>query len=204
MAIPHVEVDDLSAVSWTALWEAGFRGCIFDKDNTITEPYQLTLEPSAAKGLEECRKAFHGNIVLYSNSAGLQQFDPNGEEAMKLEAALGIPVLRHRQKKPAGDAEDIEKHFGCDASKIIMIGDRYLTDVAFGNRLGMLTIRQKPFTSSGEPVAVRAARLVEESFVAQCLHRGVVAPKHPLLRTLDKGVLMNCSAIENGGRRGVC
>ena len=37
-----------------------------------------------------------------------------------------------------------------------MIGDRYATDVAFGNRLGMLTIRPKPFTLSGEPLAVRA------------------------------------------------
>jgi phosphatidylglycerophosphatase GEP4 len=37
-----------------------------------------------------------------------------------------------------------------------MIGDRFLTDVAFGNRLGMLTIRPEPFTSEGETKAVRA------------------------------------------------
>ena len=39
-----------------------------------------------------------------------------------------------------------------------MIGDRYLTDIAFGNRLGMLTIRPQPFTSNGEPKTVRAVR----------------------------------------------
>jgi phosphatidylglycerophosphatase GEP4 len=37
-----------------------------------------------------------------------------------------------------------------------MIGDRYLTDIVFGNRLGMLTIRPAPYTSAGEPKAVRA------------------------------------------------
>ena len=37
-----------------------------------------------------------------------------------------------------------------------MIGDRYMTDIAFGNRLGMLTIRPEPFTSAGETKAVRA------------------------------------------------
>ena len=37
-----------------------------------------------------------------------------------------------------------------------MIGDRFLTDVAFGNRLGMLTIRPMPFTSAGEPKTVQA------------------------------------------------
>jgi hypothetical protein len=35
-----------------------------------------------------------------------------------------------------------------------MVGDRYLTDVVFGNRLGMLTVRPTPFTSAGEPKAV--------------------------------------------------
>jgi hypothetical protein len=39
-----------------------------------------------------------------------------------------------------------------------MIGDRFLTDVVFGNRNGMLTIRPAPFTSQGEPKAVLAVR----------------------------------------------
>lgn len=34
-----------------------------------------------------------------------------GKEAAVLEAALGIPVLRHREKKPSGGSEDIEQHF---------------------------------------------------------------------------------------------
>ena len=36
-----------------------------------------------------------------------------GEVAEKLEAALGIPVLRHTEKKPAGGPQDLERHFGC-------------------------------------------------------------------------------------------
>ena len=39
-----------------------------------------------------------------------------------------------------------------------MIGDRFMTDIAFGNRLGMLTIRPEPFTSAGETKTVRAVR----------------------------------------------
>lgn len=33
--------------------------------------------------------------------------------AEKLEKDLGIPVLRHTEKKPAGGPEALEKHFGC-------------------------------------------------------------------------------------------
>lgn len=43
----------------------------------------------------------------------------------------------------------------CSTSKLIMIGDRYLTDVVYGNRHGMLTIRPTPLTTAGEPFAVR-------------------------------------------------
>ena len=112
MAIPHLEVEDLREVRWGDLRAAGFQGCIFDKDNTLTEPYRLELQPSAAESLAECHAAFDGRIVLYSNSAGLEQFDPEGEEAEALEKALGVPVLRHKEKKPAGGPEDVEKHFG--------------------------------------------------------------------------------------------
>lgn len=48
----------------------------------------------------------------------------------------------------------------CKAEQLIMVGDRYLTDVVFGNRNGMLTIRPAPFTSRGEPKAVLLVRLV--------------------------------------------
>ncbi len=40
-----------------------------------------------------------------------------------------------------------------------MVGDRYMTDVVFGNRLGMLTIRPAPLTWDGEPQTVKMVRL---------------------------------------------
>lgn len=39
-----------------------------------------------------------------------------------------------------------------------MIGDRYLTDVVYGNRHGLLTIRPAPLTLEGEPSAVLLVR----------------------------------------------
>lgn len=188
MAVPHLEVADLRQVRWDALAAAGFRGCIFDKDNTLTEPYRLELHPSAAAALADCTAAFDGRVVLYSNSAGLEQFDPEGTEAAALEAALGVPVLRHREKKPAGGPEDVERHFGCPAHRLIMIGDRYLTDIAFGNRLGMLTIRPEPFTAEGETRTVRAARAVEGALAGRSRAAGVPPPPHPLVPEGPQGL----------------
>lgn len=36
---------DISGIDWRKLKEVGFKGVIFDKDNTITEPYQLKVCP---------------------------------------------------------------------------------------------------------------------------------------------------------------
>lgn len=182
LAVPHVETPDLRNIKWDELKRAGFEGCVFDKDNTLTEPYAMEVHPFASQALTECIRVFgREKVVLYSNSAGLAQFDPEGKEAERMEEALGLVVLRHREKKPGGGAEDVEAYFGCSADRLIMVGDRYLTDVAFGNRLGMMTIRPRPITLKGEPVAVRVSRWVEEKFVASCAAKGVQAPGHRLL-----------------------
>jgi predicted HAD superfamily phosphohydrolase YqeG len=43
----------------------------------------------------------------------------------------------------------------CKAEELVMVGDRYMTDVVFGNRLGMMTIRPAPLTWDGEPSTVK-------------------------------------------------
>jgi phosphatidylglycerophosphatase GEP4 len=42
---------------------------VFDKDNTLTLPYELQIHPTALEGLEDCRKII-GNIAILSNSIG--------------------------------------------------------------------------------------------------------------------------------------
>ncbi|KAK9832040.1 hypothetical protein WJX81_001093 [Elliptochloris bilobata] len=180
LALPHLSVPSIDSLDWGALARAGFRGCVFDKDNTLTAPYASAVAPALAPALERCRVAFEGRLVLFSNSAGLAQFDPEGSEAEALEAALGIPVLRHAEKKPAGSAVEAEAHFGCPAERLVMVGDRYLTDVVFGNRNGLLSVRVAPIQLAGEPTAVSLARRVEDYCVARWWRQGHKAKPHPL------------------------
>eukprot|EP00882_Tetradesmus_deserticola_P024101 GHRQ01026327.1.p2 GENE.GHRQ01026327.1~~GHRQ01026327.1.p2 ORF type:complete len:135 (-),score=48.50 GHRQ01026327.1:1320-1724(-) len=92
LALPHVTVPDISWVDWAALKAAGFKVCIFDKDNTLCKPFELAVSPALLPSFTACRSAFGGNVVLYSNSAGLQQYDPDGAEAAALEAAFEVQV----------------------------------------------------------------------------------------------------------------
>ena len=167
LAIPHVEVPDIRWVDWRALKRAGFKACVFDKDNTLTAPYEKSVEPRVADALNECVAVFGAeNVAVLSNSAGLKQFDPTGAVADAMEASLGIGFLRHSSKKPSGSCVALEERFKCAPKDMVMLGDRYLTDVVYGNRHGMFTVRCAPFTEAGESASIRAAKKVEAIAVA--------------------------------------
>lgn len=50
-----------------------------------------------------------------------------------------------------------------------MVGDRYLTDIVYGNQNGLLTIRPAPLTMKGDPSVVRLVSL--PSLAYTCLER---------------------------------
>lgn len=165
LALPHVLVRDIRSIDWVELRKSGFRGVVFDKDNTITAPYSLSLWPPLESSLEQCRSVFGNNIAVFSNSAGLLEFDPDGKKARVLESATGFKVVRHKVKKPAGTAEEIEKHFGCESSQLIMVGDRPFTDIVYGNRNGFFTVLSGPLCLIEEPFIVNQVRKLEIAFV---------------------------------------
>ncbi|KAK6919656.1 PGP phosphatase, mitochondrial/chloroplastic [Dillenia turbinata] len=168
LALPHVAVPDIRWIDWGELQRKGFKGVVFDKDNTLTAPYSLALWPSLGSSLEQCKSIFGGNIAIFSNSAGLQEYDPDGSKAKLLEEALRIKVIRHQVKKPAGTSEDIERHFGCESEKLVMVGDRRFTDIVFGNRNGFLTILTDPLTSVDEPLIVQQVGFTLPHIVLMC------------------------------------
>ena len=126
LAMPQVSCEDVSRVRWSHLKSLGFAGVVFDKDNTLTTPYALEVHEKVRASLEACKEAFGAeNVAVYSNSAGLFQYDPDGKEADAMERALGIKFIRHATKKPAGDVDDVVAHFpSCDsAKKLIFVGE---------------------------------------------------------------------------------
>jgi phosphatidylglycerophosphatase GEP4 len=138
-------------VNFSALKEfCNIRAVVFDKDNTLTAPYALEVHPEASRGLEAVVAVFgREQVAIMSNSAGTKD-DPEYKDAIEIEQALGIPVIRHDEKKPGGLAE-VLAHFNLDhPSQICMVGDRLLTDIVFGNLNGMLTVHTLPLCKGSE------------------------------------------------------
>lgn len=70
LAMPHISVPDIRYVDWAELRRKGFKGVVFDKDNTITAPYSLKSWPPLESSLECCKSEFGHDIAVFSNSAG--------------------------------------------------------------------------------------------------------------------------------------
>lgn len=85
---------ELSDIPFEKFAKAGFKGIVFDKDNTLTIPKRLELLPGASEALDKCRLSFKDRMVVFSNTAGSKQ-DRQMKLADTVEDQLKIPVLRH-------------------------------------------------------------------------------------------------------------
>ncbi|KAJ8763011.1 hypothetical protein K2173_023216 [Erythroxylum novogranatense] len=188
LALPHVSVPDVRYIDWAELRKRGFRGVVFDKDNTITVPYSLKLWGPLESSIERCKSVFENEVAVFSNSSGLYEYDYDGSKARALEKAIGIKVLRHRVKKPAGTAEEMEKHFGCKSWQLVIVGDRPFTDIVYGNRNGLLTILTEPLSLAEEPFVVRQVRKLEMFLINCWLRRGLKPADHSLLPDVTSSV----------------
>jgi phosphatidylglycerophosphatase GEP4 len=175
---PHFSVKDISKIDPEKLKELGFKGLVFDKDNTLTAPYENEIYPSIKDAFARYRQVFGSSIVIMSNSAGTGD-DPNQEDARSIEQDLGIEVMIHVKKKPAG-IESVVSHFRCEPKFLAMFGDRLLTDVVFGNRYGMLTVHTAMLTEKGDNKAAAKIRRYELPLLKRLRRKGYQAPQHSM------------------------
>ncbi|KAF1335613.1 Had phosphatase, family iiia, partial [Globisporangium splendens] len=156
-----------------ALKDRGFQGVVFDKDNTLTVPHHNEIAAHLQKPLDECKQVFGDRVLIFSNSAGSND-DPGFAKAREIEAKLQIPVLKHNGKKPGGIVH-VQAHFeNEDPTKLVMIGDRYSTDVLFGNM-------NDQFTCEGESIVNRQLQRIEKAMIRMLLCSGVAPLEHPLM-----------------------
>jgi phosphatidylglycerophosphatase GEP4 len=143
----------------------GVKYLVFDKDNTLTIPYERQIHPSITHQFNSLI-ALYGreNIAILSNSVGSKE-DKEYKEAIIIEEALGVKVIRHVNKKPEVN-EDVLVHFGTkEPSSIAMIGDRILSDCVMGNTHGYFTIYCEPFDTRPENFMVKLMRRVEGQII---------------------------------------
>jgi HAD superfamily phosphatase (TIGR01668 family) len=135
---------------------------LFDKDNTLTNHDKLEVLPQFVPVLKSVQTLFgKEHVTVFSNNLRVGLVSINSKKA-------DIPVLNREggEKKPF-ILNTIQSYFRnalgreIDPSKLIVVGDRLLTDVYLGNSVGGLSILVLPWDLKREQAGIRIARLME-------------------------------------------
>ncbi|CAK4192291.1 unnamed protein product [Aphanomyces euteiches] len=180
LLVPHLSVKDLNEIPFAELHAMGFKGIVFDKDNTLTTPYAREIVPRIEDALRTSQRVFgHDRVVIFSNSAGSTDDAPHFQQAADMEQALDVRVLRHGVKKPQG-VDEIQRDLDIPLHELVMIGDRYSTDILFGNSNGMFTIRTEQLSLEHESSLNLAMQRIEKTIYERLVALGYEPPHHPL------------------------
>jgi len=136
--IPQYEFDRITDIPDSLLSQ--FELIIFDADNTLVLDKKVESTPEITEWLKKL--CGDKSCIIVSNSPSFYRW--RGEILKEQFAPTGVVLSRFR--KPSKKIyRAILKQTGRETlDNCIIIGDRVLTDVRFGNRFGLTTILVKP------------------------------------------------------------
>jgi len=147
---------DVTEINLAVLKKLGVEGLILDLDNTIMAPKSARLDPHVKPWMDLMKKNF--KIVILTNN----------KKAFYLEAVrqvVDLPVIGFAKKPWAFGVNEALDILKLPNDKIVVIGDRPLTDTWLGQRFEFKTILVRALTAHIEPKWKYFLRKLEWSFV---------------------------------------
>lgn len=137
---PSQEVDSAYQIDYEALYEQGYRGIIYDIDNTLTEHGAPATEQTVAL-MKRLKKIGFG-ICLLSN---------NKEERVKMfNEDIHVQYIHKAGKPSVSGYEKAMLLIGTNKENTVFIGDQIFTDIYGANRTGLMTYLVKPIDKKEE------------------------------------------------------
>ncbi|MGC8843558.1 MAG: YqeG family HAD IIIA-type phosphatase [bacterium] len=134
--VPHWFFNSLEEISLEWLKQKGIKAILLDLDNTIVLGGRNEVPESIKSWIEEAKeKGF--KLCIFSNTFKIRRLG-------RVCKAIGVPYVRGTFKPRRGGLRKALEFLGVNPQESVMIGDRVLTDVFGGNRVGMWTILVKP------------------------------------------------------------
>lgn len=131
---PDEIMDSAYDIDYEKLYEDGYRGIIFDIDNTLV-PHGAPADERAIE-LFERLKAIGYKVVLLSN---------NKEPRVKMfNDAVKVQYIFKANKPGRGGYERAMELMGTDLKNTFFVGDQLFTDVWGAKRVGMRNFLTKP------------------------------------------------------------
>lgn len=147
---PNLYMDSTYQIDFQHLYEKGFRGVIFDIDNTLV-PHNAPVDDRAKQLFQKLHKMGWQTCLLSNNK----------EERVKPFAQAVESNYIHKANKPlvASYYYAMEK-METDKKTTLFVGDQIFTDICGANRAGIPTILVKPIHPK-EEIQIVAKRYLE-------------------------------------------
>ena len=140
------------------LKDKGIKGLVFDLDNTIMAPKSGMLTKDIEQWLNTAKEDF--KIAVVSNNSKENYI----ENVAKI---INFPVYGKANKPQVKIILKTLNEIGVDKHEVAVIGDRPLTDIWVGKRLGAVTILVDPLMKDKESNFVKFLRKLERSFIEE-------------------------------------
>jgi HAD superfamily phosphatase (TIGR01668 family) len=124
---PQNYIESAYDIPYSDLYEQGFRGAIFDIDNTLVK-HDAPANEHARKLFAELHQLGFKTMVLSNN----------GERRVKsFSDAVGSEYIYYARKPRSRNYKKAMKIMGTDKDTTIFVGDQLFTDIWGANRVGM-------------------------------------------------------------------
>jgi hypothetical protein len=149
---PDYNLDSIYEINLEELKLQGIKGLLFDLDSTLMASKSAKYDEKTLNWLNEVHKDFF--IAIVSNNH-------NPSYIEKVKRISNFPTLFEAEKPKTKKVLEFLHEYGVASCECALVGDRPLTDILCGKRLGCKTILVDSITASSEAKIVRFVRWLE-------------------------------------------
>lgn len=152
LAKPTYKAKTIFEINYDQLKENGIKFIAFDLDSTVMKSKSGVFSKETIQLFENLKKYF--KLFIISNNHRLDYIQQAASQ-------VDFPVLAKAKKPCTKISKEFIKENNINIKEMVMVGDRPLTDILFGNILGCQTILVDSINWYEETKIVRIARQVE-------------------------------------------
>lgn len=149
---PDYNLENIYAIDLDELKSKGIKNILFDLDSTVMASKSGCYMDETRVWLDKVRQDFF--IAIVSNNDKVSYIE-------KVKACTDFPCVFSAHKPDIKVALNFMQENGLNASETAFVGDRPLTDIWCGKRLGCVTILVDSITAKTENLPTRFVRKLE-------------------------------------------
>ena len=150
---PDYNIKNIYAIDLNELKQKGINAILFDLDSTLMASKSGCYDQKTLDWLNDVKKDFFVGVVSNNH---------NPKYIEKVCSCTYFPIVFEAHKPDVKVAKSFMEKYGLKPKATCFVGDRPLTDILCGKRLGCTTIMVDSITADTEKSIVRFVRWLEK------------------------------------------